>query len=392
MLSITRPRLNRLLGWMFLIAGFVWAAGLDPWSLSERDPEKLLGSPRMIARHAQAVLLAMGFLQLSVAMIFQEMPVIAPGQKTAAWLAALGGIIYVVGWLLADVGGGVGWLVPGGAFLGAAGLFVLLWTCLRAGAAGDVILVLSIFCFGMALDTVLGFFALDPTHYIPEYLGRADGVRRRMLRLARAAAIALPTVLLLLREVAKQARPSLWVQRARVGMWCGALGMPVVLILAALTWIPFKYLLPIPALAMFAGTALAFWLARSSASRLELFGWILIAISMGAGLFMGMYAFDGPMPAPGPFAEYNGFLRRISRLTHAYSIVLGLMSIFVARQAPPEYSLFRLGRLVLVGGIAVTLVGLVMFAIADMPTALLCAGPILISGGALWCVIPTVGA
>ena len=60
-------RWNRRIGWALLIAGFAWAAWLDPWSLSEHDPARVAGSARMIARHGQAVVLAMAFLQLLTA-------------------------------------------------------------------------------------------------------------------------------------------------------------------------------------------------------------------------------------------------------------------------------------------------------------------------------------
>jgi hypothetical protein len=67
-----RARLNRLLGWALILAAFAWATQLDPWSLSERNPSLLVGSPRMLARHAQAVMLAMGFLQFIVALILDR--------------------------------------------------------------------------------------------------------------------------------------------------------------------------------------------------------------------------------------------------------------------------------------------------------------------------------
>src|SRR5438270_12934909 len=63
---------NERLGWLLLLAGLCTAVGLDPWSLSERDPAALPGSVRMAVRHAQAVVLAMGFLQIAVALLLRE--------------------------------------------------------------------------------------------------------------------------------------------------------------------------------------------------------------------------------------------------------------------------------------------------------------------------------
>ena len=60
-------RWNRLIGWTLLVAGFAWAAWLDPWSLSERNPALITGGARMVARHGQVVVLTMAFLQLLVA-------------------------------------------------------------------------------------------------------------------------------------------------------------------------------------------------------------------------------------------------------------------------------------------------------------------------------------
>src|SRR5579885_166280 len=64
--------LNAYLGWLLLLAGVVAAVRLDPWSLSERDPRAIVGSTRMAARHAQAVVLAMGFLQLAVSLLLRD--------------------------------------------------------------------------------------------------------------------------------------------------------------------------------------------------------------------------------------------------------------------------------------------------------------------------------
>ena len=38
-------RWNRLIGWTLLVAGFAWAAWLDPWSLSEHDPAPSSAAP-----------------------------------------------------------------------------------------------------------------------------------------------------------------------------------------------------------------------------------------------------------------------------------------------------------------------------------------------------------
>jgi hypothetical protein len=74
-------------------------------------------------------------------------------------------------------------------------------------------------------------------------------------------------------------------------------------------------------------------LAWKTARRLECWGWLLIAVSMCIGLLTGLYAFDGPLPAPPTQTEYNEFTRRLTRLGHAYAIVLGMLAILTARTA-----------------------------------------------------------
>src|SRR5260370_2658918 len=108
--------------------------------------------------------------------------------------------------------------------------------------------------------------------------------------------------------------------------------MPLILAVAAFTTVEAKYLLPIPAQATMWGTLAAAWLARRWARPLELWGWLLIALSMAVGLLMGMYAFDGPMPDPAFLGAYNDFPRRLCRLGHAYCIVFGLLCLFLARE------------------------------------------------------------
>jgi hypothetical protein len=243
----------------------------------------------------------------------------------------------------------------------------------------------------MLLNTLMGLFYVDPQFFLPDYLHGEDGVRQRMLRLAQVAAIALSLLTLLFEALAAKVGETTTVRRARWCFWCGTLGMPVILTVAALTALEVKYLLPIPAMTMFTGAALAGWLAFQVARPLEAWGWVIIAASMGVGLMIGMYAFDGPLPAPTPLEHYNDFVRRLTRLDHAYCIVLGLTSILIAREQEEGYSsswLFRTGRVFLVAGIVVTLTAAVVLAVADLPTSILSPGPLLVVVGAFLSVLP----
>ncbi len=188
-------RWNGFIGRILLVAGFIWAAWLDPWSLSQRDPAVLAGSPRMAARQAQAVVLGMAFLQLIVAGAVAGNARAWP-QRGASWLTGLGTLLYTAGYALASAWSPSVWLIPAGALLNLGGFALLLAQLGRGGSPRIWRLVLPVICLGMLLDVVMGLFTVNPEQFLPAYLGPEDGVRLRMLRLARAAAIALPVVAL----------------------------------------------------------------------------------------------------------------------------------------------------------------------------------------------------
>lgn len=185
---------------------------------------------------------------------------------------------------------------------------------------------------GIGLLVAVGAGVLHAVPGMFPSLGPPDGLRLRMLRLAQIACIALPLLTLLyqgfMARVPLDIPLARWGQRAMIG---GMIGMPSILAAAASTRIEFKYLLPFPAVAVLAGTLCGAWLARRHGRPLERWGWILIALSMAAGLLMGLYAFDGPLPSPALIGDYNDLVRRAIRQTHAYAIVVGFISILVSR-------------------------------------------------------------
>ena len=177
----------------------------------------------------------------------------------------------------------------------------------------------------MLLDVVMGFLAAAPASWQPEYLGPLDGVRLRMMRLARAAVIALSLLTLLNEGLLTTKDRKLW--WALHALLFGAVGMPCLLVAAAVGFLPLKYLLGLPAQAALLGVVVACFLSCKRGSVSEFWGWLLVALSMSAGLLMGLYAFDGPFFSPDFLGEYNDWNRRFSRLGHAYLIVLGLICI-----------------------------------------------------------------
>jgi hypothetical protein len=356
-----------------LIVGLGWAAWLDVWSLSEPDPAAQPGSARMAARQAQAVVLAMAFLQLTVANLLHAGEA-AWTVRAAAGLTAPGAVVYALGYLLCIAWPGGAWLIPAGALLNAAGFAALT---ARAPGGPAMRVLLGVITFGMVLDVLMGLFAVDPAVFRPAYLGADDDVRLRMLRLARAAAVALPVLTLLCAGLSR------WAARALVA---GTVLMPAILTTAALTAVAVKYLLPVPALAVFGGTLAALALARRTAPPLEQYGWALVAASLGVGLLMGLYAFDGPLPAPAFLGGYIDFARRLSRLGHAYAVVLGLLAVFLARE--PAAAWARLGVPLFFAGSLVTLAVIPVVALAPGLVPLLGGGPAVTAVGVLLCVCP----
>jgi hypothetical protein len=356
---------NARLGWALLLAGWTWAVGLDPWSLSEPDPAALLGSARMAARHAQAVVLAMGFLQIAVALLPR-------GQRLASGLTIAGSLIYAAGYVSLATVVPLAFLIPLGALLNLLGFAVLAGAMFRSHPGLGPRAVVVVFCLGMAIDLAVGLFTTFPD-LTPAVLGPEDGVRQRMLRLARVAATALSLLVLLYQQRADRAGPSLLARNGLVALVVGCVGMPAILMTATFLSLHIKYLLPVPALAATFGVLVALWLAWKQGLPLECWGWLLIAVSLNVGLLVGLYAFDGPFPAPPTQEVYNGFDRRLTRLAHAYSIVLGLIAILAARAGAG-----RGARRVLVLATCLTPVAIGLVAVWPQATWLLAGGPVLV--------------
>jgi len=376
-------RWNWYIGWALVVAGFAWAAWLDPWSLAEHDAAYLPSSTRMPTRHAQAVVLAMAFLQLLVAeLLAAGFPARAP--QTAAGLTGAGAVLYTAGYVLGVPWPAAVWLVPAGALLNFAGLATLLGAGRGGTAAAGARVVLPVLCLGMLLDAAMGLFAADPAAFRPDYLGPDDGVRLRLLRLARTAVTALSVLATLYAGLAVRGGAPPWARRGQLALWCGVLGMPAILTAAAFTDLRVKYLLPLPSLATFVGVCAGAWLAHRLARPLESSGWVLVVASIGVGLLMGLYAFDGPAPTPPFLGQYNDWPRRLSRLGHAYCIVLGLLSIFLARARPEGPP--RPAGLLLAGGIVATLLNIALVALTPLPTAFLAPGPAVVALATVLCL------
>lgn len=164
----------------------------------------------------------------------------------------------------------------------------------------------------------------------PSFLVGEDNLRWRLLRLACVASLALPTLTLFHERLSASREPGI----GRTAFAIGALAMPTILVLAGLSSLSWKYLLPLPAVAVWLGSLLALADARRRGNWLERGGWWLVIGSISAGLLMGLYAFDGPLPAPALLREYDDLPRRVMRDTHALTIVVGMLALAFAARAP----------------------------------------------------------
>jgi hypothetical protein len=364
---------NERLGWLLLLIGFCAAIGLDPWSLSERDPSVLPGSARMAARHAQAVVLAMGLLQLAVAQLLWEAALVARLRNAAGFVLGVGTLVYTAGYIGQALRAGDPWLISVGAAINLLGFLLLGWAAWGKAVTAELRIVLVVFLLGMTIDVVSGLYAVDRWRGRLIDLDPEIDVRQRMLRLARVAATALSLLTLLSRDRIAEGAAQPGIRWSRFGLLIGTAGMPAVLTAASFVYRDLKYLLPIPALAFTGGVLGVLLQANRTAPPLEQWGWLLVVLSMSIGLAIGLYAFDGPLPTPDFVGPYNEFVRRLIRLGHAYAIVFGLLAILLARR--------RAGRFasnLLVAGSRVSILSIVLLGFLKLPTAILAVGPVFI--------------
>src|SRR5262245_50342067 len=322
-------KLNQSLGWTLLLASFAGSIWLTPSSSSRGDPSDI--SRIISSRQGYIMMVGMGFLQLTVAQVVKSRLTCTRTLSLSLLLIVGGGLLYGLGntsilrWEISP------WLIISGAMTSLAGLAILLKKKPEGLADNEIRIAFRIFCFGLALETVKGVLDLKPELF-PYDLGAEDGLRLRMLRLARISSFALPALACLFQQLACNAAPcgrtELWGRR---GILSGTIGIPLVLTAASLTNVKLRVLVAIPANAMFAGALAAMWLSHGQKRFVETLGWLLVALSMGTGMLMGLYAFDALLQPPPWIGGYNDSARSLLRQAHVFSTVCGLMTLFVPR-------------------------------------------------------------
>jgi hypothetical protein len=63
-------------------------------------------------------------------------------------------------------------------------------------------------------------------------------------------------------------------------------------------------------------------------------GWSGIALGLAAALWIGLWAFAGPFPAPHGFESYDALPRRLLRLAHIAAVAVGVLNVLLARELP----------------------------------------------------------
>lgn len=196
-----------------------------------------------------------------------------------------------------------------------------------ASHPGSARALLALLLLGILFDAAWLALRFRPEIF---WAGPDGDLRERMFRLARVAAVALPVLALLFNRLARRAPPGRAARLGGAAMLFGAVAMPAVLAAAAFTNVKLRFFLPLPALDVFFAALSGLVLAGRGAPRLEKWGWLSITAATGAGLAMGLYAFDAPF-LPHFAGAYDDFPRRLIRLAHESAIVSGMALIFLAR-------------------------------------------------------------
>lgn len=120
---------------------------------------------------------------------------------------------------------------------------------------------------GAALGLIMGLWSFDGPVAPPNFIGNYTDTPRRLLRLGHIACFGIGILnLLLVRELFNSAHSPRAARYAAQAMNFGNIFLPLVLVIAAV-YAPAKYLLPFPALSVFAALCLAAYVAGAGRQR-----------------------------------------------------------------------------------------------------------------------------
>ena len=322
-------------GWGLLVAAAASAAHgiLFPGTIASGG--SLAAQSRAI--EAQVMIGVLGVFQLAADSLWRNDRAFHEG-RVAARLSAVACLVAALGYGLGRNWSHAPWLTAAGAALNLV-LLLALGSRLRLRQGGiGLLMVVAIIALGMLSMASLALAELQPESFRIALLGPYEEYTLRALRLARVAAIVLPVLTLLQRDLPADVRPrsldsdDALARAGRHAILCGAAGMAPLLLASGLVLEGLKALLVFPSVAALIGSAIAARLAARHAPRLEAWGWLSIACSMAAGLLMGLYALADPWVTISFAADYNGALRRAVRWVHVCAVMLGLVAIFISRQ------------------------------------------------------------
>lgn len=385
--TASTARFNQHMGWFLLLTALAGEMGVSPWSLNQEPRSLTPVLEQAAALQAQTMIAILGIFQLAISRLLQNCSV-ASERTIATWFTGLGSLLAAFGYALSLHWIYAAWLIITGAILNLVVLMELMKKPHTRRGNRDNRIIFTMLCFGMLLLAIMALGQLQAAYFQFAVLGPDDGFTWRTLRLARVAAIALPVLSLLYQGLVERADPSDRVAGwGRLGMICGTVGMATILVAAGVIFFNLKVLLVIPSVAIFVGVVCGFALARRHAAPLEAWGWLLIALSMAAGLMMGLYAFANPwvtLEFPG---EYNDYARRLIRLAHTDCVILGLAAIFVAREIEPMSGWQRrIGAPLLIVGSISTVGTPFLLLLTNLSSELLSIGPALITATILFCI------
>lgn len=222
------------------------------------------------------------------------------------------GAVCLVGGTILDALVGSTPIARGVTIAGSALVMPVMWQAARRAEAGFERLAILVASTGPAL------FAL----HAALFRAGSDRLSARFLRLAGAAAMALPLlgILYRVRHFGETTRPA---RLARMLLGIGFVAMPLVLVLSAFVDHRLKYGLAPASDCVTVALAIACIQALRRGESTALAGFGTLLVSMVLGKLMGFYAFDGPLSAPPVLVTYGESWRTALRQFHIDLMVVG---------------------------------------------------------------------